>query len=985
VTPASMQRLRQVTCRALAARLLLQPVQCDLDSVPKREFHLNRIPDFRTLMARTNAVASFGRRYLFGFARGLRRHFDLADRAGTTQHANLDSGDVGGPRAPAVSSPFSSSPAADAQNARQSSAKSTGLASAPSSSSSVPLSTIVRMLQAFRHSLERVEKHYAKTLNLPPEESIITPLTLPKILGAVSLVTAKHSRDKQEAARRAAAEEQLRAARGYTDPSSVPLWMVRRFLHFSPIAHAAYRLNAQDFVERCARESVRVTVLHAQAYGDFDKRPPFFVVKDEASNDLVVSFRGTQNFEDIITDLISWPVPFIDSYAHHGMSQAAIFLYDSLLDAIAQAMEKAWIPKAENPDVDTNDKLTPKAKMYHRLLSSDTPWPRVIFTGHSLGAGIAVCAALLCHTPTLGTYPGEPHNSPANELEAILRSAFANRLAPECLLFAAPACLSPELSLRTHTFAKSIVLGDDLVPRLSEFTMAQLILELYEAAAANKKNTAAHEQSTQFGMDLSQIDNLREAADAVEKLTKLPLDQVEAISQLLERARVKVDDIAERCKQVEEYVSKQASELAIKDAEVIEKNFQSLKIALDEIETNIRKQWKLPVADPTSTHPPLRPESMSETVRLLLRTFQEAAKDNREMHLERKKENELRIQTVQEQVKANLEELSSTPAGFQVLVQLKQILTQWLSAIPLGKFGLTPAQVQFVQNVFESTVSKAKNVIQVHLSDSFSKVLDKLKIISSITSKPTSLEGSADTGQSVSSKGKSWWSIGFEEGISKVLSSVGSSIPALEREKFAEALDLTLLVLPCDIYHIERLAPSDDLETLQTTQPSKQSSTPSPTATTTAGNSPKGSDIVSRPVIVGNEQFDCYETWLKDLDDGLSSTPSSTAHRARSSSASLRRPPAKSKLNPIKSLLPSAVNSTIDAIVISPEQQFRIVRKSHFGPFTSIVLSENTVWDHAMKRLRLALMNILQHGMTEQREVESRNNASEGNDRTKVD
>lgn len=41
-------------------------------------------------------------------------------------------------------------------------------------------------------------------------------------------------------------------------------------------------------------------------------------MRDNTHNSIVVSFRGTANFKDLIVDLVSWPGSVLDSYAHDG-------------------------------------------------------------------------------------------------------------------------------------------------------------------------------------------------------------------------------------------------------------------------------------------------------------------------------------------------------------------------------------------------------------------------------------------------------------------------------------------------------------------------------------------------------------------------------------------------------------------------------------------------------------------------------------------
>nr|XP_045609278.1 diacylglycerol lipase-beta-like isoform X2 [Procambarus clarkii] len=145
---------------------------------------------------------------------------------------------------------------------------------------------------------------------------------------------------------------------------------------------------------------------------------PFFVAIDDETQNVVVAIRGTLSLHDAITDLnaqsINIEVEGIPEgcVAHKGMVHAARFVLRRLEETRALA----------------------------EALSARTGYGLVI-TGHSLGAGTAVVLATLMRPQ----YPSL-----------------------KCFAFSPPGGLcSKEFALATQSFVMSVVVGDDLVPRLS--------------------------------------------------------------------------------------------------------------------------------------------------------------------------------------------------------------------------------------------------------------------------------------------------------------------------------------------------------------------------------------------------------------------------------------------------------------------------------------------------------------------------------------
>ncbi|XP_056627090.1 diacylglycerol lipase-beta [Triplophysa dalaica] len=152
---------------------------------------------------------------------------------------------------------------------------------------------------------------------------------------------------------------------------------------------------------------------------------PFFVALDHKREAVLVAVRGTLSLKDVLTDLSAEcenvTVEGVSGtcYAHKGISQAANYIYKKLV----------------------NDGILSQA-------FNIAPEYKLVITGHSLGAGTASLLAVLLRSthPTL-----------------------------ECYAFSPPGgLLSKALADYSKQFIISVVLGKDLVPRLSIPNMEDL-------------------------------------------------------------------------------------------------------------------------------------------------------------------------------------------------------------------------------------------------------------------------------------------------------------------------------------------------------------------------------------------------------------------------------------------------------------------------------------------------------------------------------
>ncbi|KAL6094627.1 daglb [Pungitius sinensis] len=180
--------------------------------------------------------------------------------------------------------------------------------------------------------------------------------------------------------------------------------------HFSSILHST-GLQYRDFIH---------VSFHNQIY-----EIPFFVALDHKREAVLVAVRGTLSLRDVLTDLSAecenLPIEGVSGacYAHKGMCQAASYIYKKLV----------------------NDGILNQA-------FSIAPEYKLVITGHSLGAGTASLLAIL------------------------LRNSFPSL---QCYSFSPPGgLLSKALADYSKDFVVSVVLGKDLVPRLSIPNMEDL-------------------------------------------------------------------------------------------------------------------------------------------------------------------------------------------------------------------------------------------------------------------------------------------------------------------------------------------------------------------------------------------------------------------------------------------------------------------------------------------------------------------------------
>lgn len=180
-----------------------------------------------------------------------------------------------------------------------------------------------------------------------------------------------------------------------------------------------------------------------------------FVAVDHPSKAIVVTCRGTLGLEDVLTDLSceyhDLTLRGIKYRVHKGMLNSAFLLLrkkSRLLVVVKAALEEY----------------------------SDYG---LVFTGHSLGGGVAAMIAMLLSSPCNGTFITS--NAAATLTDGV-RIPEGRKI--HCYSYGTPACVSEELRRATRTLITTVVHGKDIVPSLS----FGLIRDFWTVAVAFKED-----------------------------------------------------------------------------------------------------------------------------------------------------------------------------------------------------------------------------------------------------------------------------------------------------------------------------------------------------------------------------------------------------------------------------------------------------------------------------------------------------------------
>ena len=161
--------------------------------------------------------------------------------------------------------------------------------------------------------------------------------------------------------------------------------------------------------------------------------PSYTILLHHETKAIVVVIRGTRSVLDFCTDIALINEPFQDGVAHRGIAHAAQHVYPKIIKELEEAKEQC--PSYTN----------------------------IVFTGHSLGAGVASLLAI--------------RTTQENSLGILYGS---ENVRVNCIGFATPACVSEQLAAGCEDYITTIICHDDCVPRLQEANLLALLTQVKE-------------------------------------------------------------------------------------------------------------------------------------------------------------------------------------------------------------------------------------------------------------------------------------------------------------------------------------------------------------------------------------------------------------------------------------------------------------------------------------------------------------------------
>lgn len=244
----------------------------------------------------------------------------------------------------------------------------------------------------------------------------------------------------------------------------VPDAVLASLLFYAPISlNFIYAEREVDMQLLAAQQGWRLLYSHLEQQAGSDQ-PASALFCHEQQKIACLAIRGTATVNDVVTDIRQMPVPFPDEgdegyenddwtpvfsgqgLAVCGMATAAVNLYREHMDVLL------WLAK----------------KGY-----------RIRITGHSLGGGVATLlgALVLRHlerSTNIGDTLGSPLSSTIQgEKQFAIRSDLLRVYG-----YGTPACVDARLSDYAKSFVTTVVLHDDVIPRLTPTSIRGLLKHL---------------------------------------------------------------------------------------------------------------------------------------------------------------------------------------------------------------------------------------------------------------------------------------------------------------------------------------------------------------------------------------------------------------------------------------------------------------------------------------------------------------------------
>ena len=241
----------------------------------------------------------------------------------------------------------------------------------------------------------------------------------------------------------------------------VPDHVLENVLFYAPLAlNFVYATKEVDMQLLAGQQGWRLLYASFCPYNDVERLKDFpasAVFLREEAKVCCLAIRGTATINDVITDIRQIPVPFPDSdpdqtgdkegdwtnvfkgqgVALCGMAAAAANLFQEHIDSLLYFVKQGY---------------------------------RIRVTGHSLGGGVATMIGVLIlrHLETLSDLPNEVQDGSVSEDRDILR----------VYSYGTPSCLDAELAEAVNPFVTTVILHDDVFPRLTPTSCRGLLKHL---------------------------------------------------------------------------------------------------------------------------------------------------------------------------------------------------------------------------------------------------------------------------------------------------------------------------------------------------------------------------------------------------------------------------------------------------------------------------------------------------------------------------
>ncbi|GMH94498.1 hypothetical protein TL16_g12922 [Triparma laevis f. inornata] len=221
---------------------------------------------------------------------------------------------------------------------------------------------------------------------------------------------------------------------------------LRSFLNYAPFALSfIYSLDLISFQVLSAQKSYSTIYAHYKQEPLQSCKPGYAVLGSKKDRICLVVIRGTNSLQDVVTDLKCQVVPFpttVESKGEEGWEEVVGWEEAGLgLEGMVKSGE--WV---------FNEIWSSVKKLLEKGY-------RLRITGHSLGAGVA------CFLGHLMRRRCEVLNWLCEDLIRVYA-------------FGAPSCVCHDLAEQMEDYVSSVVLGDDIVTRVSQKSVRKLVGEL---------------------------------------------------------------------------------------------------------------------------------------------------------------------------------------------------------------------------------------------------------------------------------------------------------------------------------------------------------------------------------------------------------------------------------------------------------------------------------------------------------------------------